>query len=181
MMDWTCEHYTEWATQVAPTLGELVGMGFFDWENDESWKFDAPSDEVYQRLCKKFVNRNYYREIGIEPLARWKMAYLEKLAEIMPKYKLLYKALDDGIDIMQDSDDYGKERRISSEFPETLLNGNSDYASTGNDYEYERIHEGSALDKLEQFANSYNDVDVMVLDELDFLFSSLMTGSVPMF
>lgn len=163
------------------TLGEWYEQGFYN-PADESWHWDAYSDEQYERLCKKFINRFYFREVGLLPAFRWKMAYLRKLNEIMPKYKELYKRVESGINPLQIEDSYEKSRDIFSDFPQTLLAGNADYASTGSDREFERVTEGDVVNKLIDYAERYNDVDVLILNELDScLFSSIIVPTVPMF
>lgn len=161
-------------------LGELHDMGFFDWE-DESWRWDAYNDEQYNRVCEKILERYRYRELGVLPAARWKSAYLRKMNEIMPKYKLLYARAEEGINPFQSGSDYEKERSIFSDFPATHLSGNSDYTSSGNDRESEHVSEGDVIEKMGAFAETYRDIDVMILDELDFLFSCLLTSTVPVY
>lgn len=181
MMTDACDHYTEWATPVSAMLGELVDMGFYDY-TEPSWRFDTGGDdEWYMDLCRKFTRRYYFRQIGVTPLGRFKMAYLEKLAEIMPKYIPLHERIKQGINPFQESSEYGKSRNVYSEFPQTLLNGNSDYASTGTDREFETIREGDPAQKAMEYAKLYNDVDVMILDELEFLFSCFITVDFPRF
>lgn len=158
-------------------LCELVEGGFLDW-SDSSWKWDYYSEEQYERVCRKFNNRYWMREISIIPPGLWKIEVLRKFNEIMPKYKLLYKALEDGAGIMQVSDKYGKSRHIYSDFPETMLSGNEDYASAGNDREFEDIENGDTLEKLIDAQNRYNDIDVMILDEFSTFFSFLFTSNV---
>lgn len=158
-------------------LCELIECGLFDWENDEDLKWDAYSDEQYERVCTKFVNRYFHREVSIVPFGLWRLEYVRKFNEVMPKYKLLYKALD-GFDFMADKDEYGKYRTIDSEFPQTMLSGNSDYASSGHDHEFETITKGNQLDKFLQFARDYKDVDVMILDDMETLFSCMFTVNV---
>ena len=68
---------------------------------------------------------------------------------IMPKYKPLYKMAADGLDPLQASNEYGKSRDIFSEFPQTMLSGNSDYASTGNDRQYRDFKSGIAKTRFE--------------------------------
>lgn len=163
------------------TLGEWHELGFYKPLDDESWRFDAYDDVQYERLCNKFLNRFYDREVSITVPNRWKRAYLRKLNEIMPKYKLLYARVEQGLNPLQESRDREKSRDIFSDFPETMLSGNSDYASTGNDREADTMHEGSSTDKAVQFAREYNDVDVMILDELEHnLFTSILTPTVPL-
>lgn len=163
------------------TLGEWHELGFYKPLDDESWRFDAYDDAQYVRLCTKFLNRFYDREVSITVPNRWKRAYLRKLNEIMPKYKLLYARVEQGLNPLQESRDREKSRDIFSDFPETMLSGNSDYASTGNDREADTMHEGGAVDRAVQFAREYDDVDVMILDELERnLFTSILTPTVPL-
>jgi hypothetical protein len=163
------------------TLGEWYEMGFYRPFEDDSWRFDAYSDLQYTQLCRKFLNRFYDREVSIITPSRWKRAYLRKLNEIMPKYKLLYERVEQGVNPFQDGRERSKSRDIFSDFPETMLSGNSDYASTGNDREADVIHEGNAANLAVQFARTWNDVDVLILDELEHvLFTGIMVPTVPL-
>lgn len=164
----------EWYSAVTISLGELYESGWYD-PSDESWKWDYYSEEQYTRVCNKIVNRYYYREIGIIPPGAWKVAYLRVLNEIMPKYKRLYSLLDTDPDIMQVTDEYEKSRNIFSDFPATQLSGNADYTSTGTDIERERVTQGDFAQRYDDYANTFRDVDVLILDDIDFLFTSLIT------
>ena len=101
--------------------------------------------------------------------------------EIMPKYKTLYERADQGVNPLQESSEYAKDRVIFSDFPATLLTGNADYTSTGTDRENEVVREGDIVTQTNDYAERYRTVDVMILDELDFLFSCVLTSTVPMF
>lgn len=158
------------------TLGELVHDGWVVLPSEE-WDFPKYSDEQHERLCRKIVNRFWSREIGVLPPRQWKREFLRKLDEVMPKYIWLYKKLDSGIDSLNATDESYKSRNIVSDFPQTRLGGNEDYASMGTDHEYERMHDGTILDYAER-VKGYNDVDAMVLDELEPLFSCLLTVGV---
>ncbi|MDE5995190.1 MAG: hypothetical protein K2G60_06725 [Oscillospiraceae bacterium] len=163
---------------VTVTLGELIEGGMVDWDSPD-WTFDSYNEEQRQRLCEKIENRYYFREIGILPPGRWKREFLRKLNEIMPKYKLLYAELEKGVNILQDRDEYGKARNVFSDFPATQLGGeNQDYATNGTDAEFENVRDGNYLDRAEQLNKRYNDVDVMILNEMESMFSSLMTVSM---
>ena len=88
-----------------------------------------------------------------------------------------YKNIDDGVQIGTESE-YYKSRNIFSNFPQTSLAGNNqDYASTGNDVEYERIKQLDPLELAERL-QSYNDVDLAIINELEPLFSCLFTVNV---
>lgn len=159
-------------------LGELIEGGLFDWENDASMRWDSYDEQQYARVCRKFVNRYYYRDIGIIPYKQWLTAYMRRMNEIMPKYKQLYKLLDSGANVMQELDEYVKSRNVFSDFPATQLGDNQDYASNATDRQDERIVLGDFIEKSLRIANDYRDVDVLILDELEPLFSCLMTVNI---
>ena len=158
------------------TLGELYEDGLIDWE-DDSWSFPKYSDAQHAQLCRKITNRFYDRDIGVLPVLSWKREFLRKLDEIMPKYIPLYKKLDERQDSLNATDEYYKSRNIVSDFPQTQLSGNEDYASMGTDHEYERLHDGTVIDMAGRL-REYDDVDVMILNELESMFSCLMTVSM---
>lgn len=154
-------------------LCELINGGLIDFSSTE-WDFDSYNEEQRNRLWEKFKNRFYYREIGIIPYKRWKTELLRKLNEIMPKYKPAYKALEDGQSIFQTYGEYGKSRNIHSEFPQTLLGGNQDYASNGTDKQHEEIYTGNWMEQIAKL-KAYDDVDIMILNELETFFSVMFS------
>ena len=164
---------SEFHNVVTFALGELYKDGWFDL-TDESWSFPKYSDEQHTRLCDKILNHYYMRNIGVLPLAQWKREFLRKMNEIMPKYIILYNKLDTAPDSFNASDEYYKSRNILSDFPQTRLADNQDYASSGSDAQYERMREGSILD-LSDKLKDYDDVDMQIIDELECLFSCLYT------
>ena len=95
----------------------------------------------------------------------------------MPKYKPLYKMLEDGQNILQHYGEYGKSRNVFSDFPQTLLGDNQDYASNANDRENEEIYLGDWIDQMEKI-KTYDDIDVMILKELDTMFSQMYTVTI---
>ena len=167
-------------------LVELIDSGWVKWYDNidgsilpnPDWKWDYYDLEQYKRVCDKFNDRFMWDEISIVPPLRWRQQLIRKFNELMPKYKMLYKALDNGIDPLQVDGKYGKSRNIFSEFPETLLNGNSDYVSNGTDREYEDIEQGDFIEKALDIANRYSDIDILLLDELEVMFTSLCSVSV---
>ena len=162
------------------TLAELIEMGFFDWDAQLfDWKSAAYSDEQYKRICQQFVDRYYWREIGIIPPLQWAQQLVHKLKnEVMPKYRPLYAKIDEGLNWFADSDEFSKSRVINSGFPETMLSGSEVYASTGTDQEGETIKEGATLDKYVDFAEKFVSIDKLVLDELECMFSGLWTTNM---
>lgn len=166
-----------WNAIYTVQLGQLIEVGLFSWERDElNWSSAAYDNEQYERVCNYFIERYRYREISIEPFLEWALMLKRKLVyELMPKYKPLYERASEGIDPFQTSDEYFKRRVIGSEYPETLLSANSDYASTGEDLEHEKLTEGNILDTIYTFAEQYKGVDEMLVDELESMFISLYT------
>lgn len=162
----------EFHAVISISLGELVEAGFIDW-TDDSWHWDAYDDAQYARLNTKIENHYWDREIGVLPPGSWKREFIRKMNEIMPKYKLAYQAADNA-SLMRVGDDYGKSRTIGSNFPATQLKPNQDYASDANDNEYENVREGDYLDRIERL-KAYDDIDLQIIDQLETMFSCLMT------
>ena len=162
---------------VSIQLCELANAGFFDLTRSD-WDFGPKfSLEQHTRLCEKITAHYWFREIGLTPPGIWKHEFLRKMNEIMPKYMDWYKTIDDGV-MLGTEGEYYKSRNVFSDFPQTSLQGNSqDYASTGNDVEYERIKQ---LDPMElgDRLNRYNDVDLAIINEIEPLFSCLFTVNI---
>lgn len=165
-------------------MGELIRDGLIDF-SDGTWINQVNgqpikwySDEQRKRFWGKFQDYYYWREIGEIPYKRWKMNLLAKIGLLMPKYYMLYELLDRGVDPLQVYDDYGKSRNIYSDFPQTMLSGNEDYASTGNDNQYERIRQGDFVEKMNAVMDNYNDPDFALVRELDSHFYCLLSSNL---
>lgn len=169
----------DWHDTYSVKLGELVAEGF-DPFGDEDWpSIDWYSSEQRARVEHKFLRRYRYYELGIMPPLVWRDMLTSKMLEIAPKYKPAYAKLAAGADVLADSDEYGKRREVFSDFPATQISPtNQDYASTANDQEYETVTDGPWMDKISQLRD-YNDIDVLILDELGTLFSALATVEAP--
>ena len=162
-------------------LCELIEGDFFDLTRSD-WDFGPKySDEQHARLCNKITEHFYYREIALTPPGIWKREFIRTMNEIMPKYMYLYKVLDESPSLLSADSEYYKSRNIYSDFPQTQLNGeNGDYASSGNDLQFERIKQMNIMDLVERLKN-YRDVDLMIIDEIEPLFSCLFTINVNAF
>lgn len=178
------EEYSDFHAVHTIMLGELIHDGLVDF-TDGTWyqqpnglPIDWFDDEQRDRFWLKFQQFYFYREIGEIPYKRWKDNLLSKLALLMPKYKMLYAKIAEGVDPMQVYDDYGKSRNIYSDFPQTMLSGNSDYASTGNDNQYERIRNGDFVEKFNAIYHDFDDVDYALLRELDVHFHCVLTSNM---
>ena len=174
MLDYTYQN--EYHAVLSVHLGELMESGAFDWSRPElDWKDAAYDDEQYERFCSYFEQRFKFREISIIPPLEWFTALKRMLVyELMPKYKPLYAQFDGGI-LPLGENEYYKERHITSAYPETLLSGNSDYISDGEDREFERVKVNNAAESLEQYKNGFRSVDAAMADELEVLFVSMYT------
>lgn len=169
-------------------LYELIDTGWVKWYTrtdsngaisiNSDWAWDYYDKDQYVRVCDKFNARFMWDEISILPPLRWKQQLIRRFNEIMPKYKKIYDAINNGVDPLQVSSQYGKSRNIFSEFPETILSGNSDYVSTGTDREHELINQGDVLDKFREIGTNFVAVDAMILDEMEVMFTSLYTANM---
>lgn len=169
-----------WNAVYTIQLGELIESGVFDWSKAIlNWREAALDDAQYERVCRYFMERFYYREISMEPFLQWANYLKRKLVfELMPKYKPLYERISEGVNPLADGNEYYKNRTIQSAYPETLLSENADYITDGRDEEFQRIKEGKLADSLENFALKYKGVDQLILDELESMFISLYTANI---
>jgi len=182
-----CECGPDYHGSYSIQLIELVNDGF-DPFGDDAWnsldwyltvqeEADAvkPADGAQKkRFEEKFLRRFRFRDIGITPPGPWRMELTRVAGEVLPKYKKLYRAVETNVDPMSDGSDYGKERRVYSDFPATALNNETeDYAANSNDYQFEHIQLGDFVDSLEGLYKRYNDVDVWLLKEFESLFSCM--------
>lgn len=165
-------------------LGELIHDGLIKFTDGTWYKqlngqaIDWYDNDQRARFWKKFEDHYFDREIGELPYLRWKRRLLNKLALIMPKYKVLYGLMDNDPNFLQVYDDYGKSRNIYSDFPQTMLSGNEDYASTGNDNQYERKRDGDFLDKYLDMLDRYDDLDLKLVREFDTNFYTVLSSNM---
>ena len=175
--NWEYSVAPDYHAVVSVQLCELANDGFFDLSRAD-WDFGPKySPQQHVNLCNKITQHFWFREIALTPPGIWKVEFLRKLNEIMPKYMPLYKCADEGV-ILGTESEYYKSRNIFSDFPQTALQGeNQDYASTGNDVEYERIKQLDPVE-LEKRLREYNDVDLAIINEIDSMFSCLLTVNI---
>lgn len=170
----------KWDAVYTVTLGELIDKGVFDWSLDVlDWSSAAYSSDQYKRVCDYFIERFKFREIGIEPFFEWATMLHRKLVyELMPKYRNLYKYLDEEFDPAQVSDRYHKRRTIGSDYPETLLSANADYISNGQDEESEDVERGNLQEAYNNYVTRYQAIDMNLLDDLESMFIGIYTASI---
>ena len=175
--DWDSFTIPDYHAVVTIQLCELAEAGFYDLTR-EDWDFGPKySSEQHAQLCKKITDHFWLREIALTPPSVWKHEFLRKLNEIMPKYMDWYKTIDEGV-VLGTESEYYKSRNIFSDFPQTSLQGETqDYASTGNDVEYERIKQLDPLELADRLSR-YVDVDLAIINELETMFSCLFTVNI---
>lgn len=164
-----------WYAVYTIQLGELVENGVFDWSDPLlDWSAAAYDAEQHKRVCDYFIERYKFSEISLEPYYEWAtLLHSSIVYELMPKYRLLYEAVKGGVNVLQDSDEYEKRRVIGSDYPETLLSGNSDYISSGKDSEFENIKNGDPTQKITDYVDKMKSIDQMLVDEMQGFFISL--------
>lgn len=159
---------------VSIQLGELIDAGFCD-AYFSGWTWPKYDDEQDNRLRNKISAHYYYREIALTPPGRWRHEFIRKMNEIMPKYIPLYKLMHDSPELYGGSSEWYKGRDIYSDFPQTQLSGdNGDYASSGNDREFQRIRQADVIDTSKRLSD-YNDIDLSIVNDMSSLFSCLFT------
>lgn len=155
-------------------LCELIDAGFCD-DKLTGWEWPKYDDEQDSRLRKKLVDHYWFREIALVPPGIFKHEFIRKMNEIMPKYVPMYKLLAESPELFGGDSEWYKGRDIYSDFPQTQLSGeNGDYASSGNDREFQRIRQADVIDTAKRL-NDYNDIDLMIVNDMSSLFSSLFT------
>lgn len=171
------EEHRDWKALLTISLGELIENGYVDFSRSE-YDFDAYDEEQRERFWSKFSERFWFRDISQLPPERWRRRLIAYLNEIMPKFKMIYAALEAGANPYNVSDEYHKRRTIYSDFPQSRLSGDEDYAHDGTDLEYETILEGDFIDRTLKIARDYDDVDVLLLNACERMFSQIYSTHV---
>lgn len=159
------------------TLGELVDNKIIDWTLDK-WKWNAYNEEQYKRCCGFIEDTYYIRELRFIPVEVWRKKFMAKANLLMEKLYPIYDFINDNPDFFQTSHEYEKERYIGSAFPQTMLSGNSDYATDGTDKERELIKDGNVIQTLEYMRKYYRHPDEIFVDGLEPLFLQTFTTYV---
>lgn len=74
-------------------------------------------------------------------------------------------------------DEWEKGRDIFSEFPQTMLSDNEDYASHGTDFEHEKITVGDFIDTADRLQRAYDTVDTRIINDMNTLFVHLVSAN----
>lgn len=199
----------DFATGVAVMTGGDIGLG----------QYPIFQEPYRAGLNGKIIDHFYNREIGQETIEMFRLALRRKMNEIMPYYNQLYSSLAltfdplSTVDITNISSGAGTSstevtstatneatnnsgsRTVSSETPQTMLSGNSDYASaasdvtatttsagdstnsatdssenTQNSESSVKGYQGPASELLMRYRDSMINIDLMVINDLETLF-----------
>lgn len=169
--------HMDWNSVMSISLGELIDTGYIDFSTP-AYDFDSYSDEQRNAFWNKFEARFRYKDISMVPPERWRRRLISILNEWMPRLKPLYAALESGQNPMQTGDEYHKRREIRSEFPQTMLSGREDYASSGFDVESETVRTDDFIGTSRRLATEYRDPDSILLDACERVFSQIYSTHI---
>lgn len=181
-------------------------------------------DEGYRKILNgKIIDEYYNQEIGTETIDNFLLILRKKMDQIMPYYNQLYKSLDipysalESMDIhsvgnssltgtensnsttVNDTKTKTGSRVVGSDFPQTMLAGDADYASNGSDVNSNvdvdgtltnngdstnnsqsnsdtRVtgYQGIASDLVMRYRSSLINIDTMILDDIKDCFMLLL-------
>jgi hypothetical protein len=200
-----------------PTLPEYTSLGLGTY---------PIFDEGYRKILNgKIIDEYYNQEIGTETIDNFTLILRKKMDQIMPYFNQLYKSTQieyDALDSMKihsvgtnhmaggetgDHTNSGNtnttsgSRVIGSNFPQTMLNGNADYASSGTDSNTTSGvdssatahseasntadtnsdnlvtgYQGAASDLIVKYRNSLINIDTAILQELEDCFMLVLNN-----
>lgn len=169
-----------WHDQHAPNtirFGEIM-------DDHPSWRtnYYPAFPEVHRtRLNQKIEDRYFYREISHEGGGMPGVFFhflKRKLNEVLPQYMKIYALEDSGdINVLRTETTKVKSRSIYSDYPQTALSGDADYATNSNDIANASEVTGPNIDMINKFNESYTDTDLLVLKALDVCFAGMTSRS----
>lgn len=159
-----------------PDSGTLLGIGGY-----------PIFDENYRKVLNgKIIDHYWNREIGTETIDDFQLIIRRKLNEIMPFYNKLYETelIDySALDTMKihsvgtnttegeenttatntsDSHTDAKARVVNSNFPQTVLAGNADYATNATDTNSSSDVDATSIQEAESNNNTASNSDTLV-------------------
>lgn len=178
LMDPSTQDWSDWHANNTIYFGELIESGF-DWGKNDYFQDESFTEDNRTRLNKKIEDRYYYREICCTPPGKFKLFLTRKLNELLPKYNELYKLIASGdFHVLRQETKNTKYRHIFSEYPQAQLQGDADYATNAQDNAAGSIIDGPPVDMFVDYHRRYDDIDVMILDQLDVCFYSTLNNTV---
>lgn len=174
------QEWSDWHANNTIFFGELIESRF-NWGKEDYFKdMDDDFDNNHrERLNQKIEARYFYREICCTPPGKFKHFLVRKLNELLPKYNELYKVRDAGdFHVLRQETKNSKYRHIYSEYPQTQLKGDADYATNGQDNAAGSTVDGPPVDMFIDFHDRFDDIDVMIIDQLEVCFWSAMSNTI---
>lgn len=136
-------NYTTEVRYIVETLADEKGTIESMIESAKTKIFDdywTTQNIDYKPVLEQKILRSYYtREIGLETFGLWKLKLNTTLAEIMPKYNLLYKTYDSiidkllsNVDLTETRNDTGKATTTDTSTNSSTSTGKNTGTSSGN-------------------------------------------------
>jgi len=207
-------------TGISVITGGNIGLNFYPLFTDGKPREGEGAVPDYRPILNGKIFDHYMnREIGYESIGIWQLAMRRKMNEIMPFYNQMYLSTQIAIEPLRTTDlttdnsltdnqtgeqtssstsnstGAGHARSVNSDTPQTMLEGNEDYASgatdtnsqnattgagsqTNNSTSTDEVsgtttiqgYQGAASDLLMRYRESFINVDMMVINELEELF-----------
>lgn len=88
---YVCQTYANITSGTTLTIDETI-LAAIPYIFTDDWT--TQDTDHKEELCKKILRHYYMREIGAETVGLWKLQLNSLLAEIMPKYNVLYSNLE---------------------------------------------------------------------------------------
>lgn len=175
--DFVGETPNEFRSYNGTPFGELIEMGF-DWGRDE-WRIPnyIPAELAYtirQRVNALIEDTYYWREVGSLP-AKFKFFMKKNLSLACSQYGreyLIYAA-----DLEKAGGTTSRGRTVNSQYPQTQLSGDNDYASSADDYENETINTTSDIQQAMAYKEMYDtfgDIDMKLVLSVEKCFRHLL-------
>lgn len=95
---------------------------------NDSW--NAETEEHKEELERKILRHYYMREIGAETVPLWKFQLNTKLAEIMPKYNIMFNALNDVKGKLFETVDFWEESEGTADGTSESTSNGTSHATT---------------------------------------------------
>lgn len=217
------EQQYESASYNGVTYGKLPVLP--DYEKIGLAYYPVFSEDYRKILNGKIIDEYFNREIGTETIDNFTLILRKKMDQVMPYFNQLYKSTEipyDALDSIRihsvgssnvennesvnatnatDTNTESGARVIGSNFPQTMLAGNGDYASTGNDTnstakvgsESEQNstsnantngntenlvtgYQGVAADLINKYRASLINIDTMILSEIEDCFMTILNS-----
>lgn len=154
------------------TLGEVLSNGLVDFSLD-IWDFQYYNTDQRDRIYNKITDRYYYAEIACVPVGKWRHFLLDALNKRAPKANLLYEFMDNTDNLQAGDKEHKLNRLVFSDFPQTALAANQDFATNSHDFE-EQIDKALGSNELMDIWEKWRNPDDYLVDGIKSCFIPLL-------